>query len=407
MFTKEGIMWTKFRHKITFKILRPFLALFLYFKYGYKSAKFKCNVKKPYLILSNHVTALDPFMVAVSFKMPIYYVASDDIFSLKYLSPIIKFLVAPIPKSKSSSDLQTIKDCYKVSKEGGTICVFPEGNRNYNGLTSFIPFSIVKFVKMLKMTLLLYKIEGGYGVQPRWAGNIRRGKMFGSTQRVLEYENYKNMTEDDLYKYICDNLYVNAFYQLETCNEYKSNKKAEYIERFLYACPDCNSFSTLNSQKNDIICTKCGLKVEYGENLQLKTLSGKCSFINVKEWDDFQKEKIKAFNIDSTGTEKTIFTDDVIWLRQNIRCIRKIDLGKGNMTLCKDRLAIVTNNNYLFYIKDISSIGIFGKNRLLIYHKDEIFQIIGQTTFNALKYQNMIYHIKNTSDGVTDEFLGL
>lgn len=401
-------MWVKFRHKVAYAIFKPIFKVFLFFKYGYTFAKFKCDIKKPYFILSNHITTTDMFMVPQSFNTPLYFIASDDLFSMKFFSPIIKYLVAPIPKTKSSSDLKTIKDCYKIASEGGSICVFPEGNRTYNGVTSHIPFSIVKLVKLLKLPLIIYRLSGGYGIQPRWSDNIRRGKMHGQVYRVLHYDNYKNMKNEDLYKYICDSLYVNAFIEAEESgNKFKSAKKAEYIERFLYTCPDCKSFSTLYSDKNYIICKNCGLKIEYRQDLKLKTLKGKCNFENVKQWDDFQKDCIRNYNLDNINNKEIIFYDENVCFKENIRCKRKVELGIGKITLFKDRFEISADNKHILNIKDINSIAIFGKNKMQIYYKNNIFQIIASKNFNALKYQNMFYNIKNKINGVTDEFLGL
>lgn len=399
-------MWVKFRHKIVFALLRPVFRIFLFFKYGFTCSKFNSDIKKPYMILSNHITTLDPVMIAVSFCMPVYFVASDDLFSIKYISPLLKYLAAPIPKTKSSSDIQTIKDCFNIVKQSGTICVFPEGNRTYNGVTSHIPFSIVKLIKFLKIPVLLYKIQGGYGVQPRWAGNIRKGRMYGSVQRVLTYEEYKDMDDDSLYKYIADSLNSNAFY--ETGNKYKSHNKAKYLERFLYACPDCGSFSTLCSKGDNIICSKCGLNMKYNENLLLSKVSGKCNFLNVKEWDDFQKNKIREFNSDNVNKNEPVFYDSNIFLKEKIRCQRKIILGTGTIKIYCDKLIIATEKETFNYeIKDMTSMAVFGNNRLSIYYNGSIFQIIGNKRFNALKYMNLYYHMKNKMEGVSDEFLGL
>lgn len=99
-------MWTKTRHKMVFWFLRGPFKLFFRMKYNMKPQKYQLE-NKPYLILSNHLTTLDPFIVACSFKRPIYYMASTDLFSSKY-GKIIEHLVAPIPKSKSVKDLGEI-----------------------------------------------------------------------------------------------------------------------------------------------------------------------------------------------------------------------------------------------------------------------------------------------------------
>ena len=135
-------MWMKKRHKVVFTVLKYPFKLFFKVKYNFKSIKYKLE-KKPYLILSNHLGILDPFFVAASFSRPVYYIASADLFSTKY-GKIINYLVAPIPKNKNVKELGPIKDCVKIVKEGGTVGVFPEGNRSYDGNLCHIDEAIAK-----------------------------------------------------------------------------------------------------------------------------------------------------------------------------------------------------------------------------------------------------------------------
>jgi 1-acyl-sn-glycerol-3-phosphate acyltransferase len=128
---------------------------------------------------------MDPFFLALSFKFPVYYFASDDIFNIPVASPIIRYLVAPIPKSKSVADLQSVRDGLQILREGGCVGVFPEGNRTLSGKLWPIEKGIAKFVKLSKVPLILYNIKGGYGSDPRWGTKVRRGKMTGEVVRVV------------------------------------------------------------------------------------------------------------------------------------------------------------------------------------------------------------------------------
>ena len=46
-----------------------------------------------------------------------------------------------------------------------------------------------------------------------------------------------------------------------------------------------------------------------------------------------------------------------------------------------------------------------GKNKLNIYHKDGLYQVKGDSRFNALKYMNFYFRYKNR--GTDDTFLGI
>ena len=116
------------------------------------------------LILFNHQTALDQFLVGLAFPQPVYYVASEDLFSIGPLARAMEYLVAPIPIKKQSTDIRAVKTCLRVAKEGGSIAIAPEGNRTYSGRLCYMNPAIGSLAKKLKLPVLLFRIEGGYGV---------------------------------------------------------------------------------------------------------------------------------------------------------------------------------------------------------------------------------------------------
>ena len=102
---KKTKKWTKFRHKIVTRLVQLILGPYARLKYGIKVEKFRDQGKRQYLILFNHQTAFDQFFVGMAFRGPVYYLASEDLFSNGKLSSLIKYLVAPIPIRKQSTDL--------------------------------------------------------------------------------------------------------------------------------------------------------------------------------------------------------------------------------------------------------------------------------------------------------------
>ena len=67
------------RHRVVREILNLTLGVYTRIKYDVRVEKFKEQGKRSYLILFNHQTAFDQFFVGMSFRGPIYYVASEDI----------------------------------------------------------------------------------------------------------------------------------------------------------------------------------------------------------------------------------------------------------------------------------------------------------------------------------------
>ena len=119
----------KFRHRLFVWILRPIFTLVVILRYHIKVEKFHNQGDRPYLIIMNHQTAFDQFFVSLMFNRPVYFIASEDLFSLGWVSDAIRYIAAPIPIKKQTLDLQAVKNCIKVAREGGTIALAPEGNR--------------------------------------------------------------------------------------------------------------------------------------------------------------------------------------------------------------------------------------------------------------------------------------
>ena len=78
----EGRPMMKRRYYYVFKWLRPLLRIYLQLFYAYQGVRYNAlDQDEPALILANHNGALDPFMLAVSFNRPIFFVASDIFFA--------------------------------------------------------------------------------------------------------------------------------------------------------------------------------------------------------------------------------------------------------------------------------------------------------------------------------------
>ena len=402
---KSKKKWTKPRHHVVTFLLRYTLGIYTRLKYNIKVDKFKEQQKRPYLILLNHQTAFDQFFVGLAFKGPLYYLASEDLFSKGFVSSLIKFLVEPIPIKKQTTDIRAILNCIKVSKEGGTIVIAPEGHRTYSGKTVYMSPSIVMLARKLNVPILLFRIEGGYGVHPRWSDVVRRGKMRGYISRVIYPEEYKEMSDDELFTVISEGLYVN---EATNDGEYRHAKLAEYLERAMYVCPYCG-LSEFESHGDIIECKKCRRQIKYLPNKKLEGVGFDFPYEFVSDWYDYQKDFVN--NLDVTAmTDSPIYTDTGRF-SEEIVYQKKLLLHKNvNISLYGDKIIITAEDKETYYLPfgEISTLTVLGKNKLNIYYKDHIYQVKGGKRFNALKYVNIFFRHKNITKGdKNDTFLGL
>lgn len=396
--------WIKFRHKVVRNIAYAILYPYSRIKYGFRVEN-KARDKRQYLILMNHQTEFDQFFLGMAFKGAVYYIASEDIFSNGWVSKLITYLVAPIPIKKQTTDVHAILNCMRVAKEGGSIALAPEGNRTYSGENVHMNPAIAKLIKKLSLPLAFYRIEGGYGVHPRWSDVIRKGKMTGSVSRIMEPDEYKSLSDEELNTLIEKELYVNEGI---LSGEFRHKKSAEYLERAMYVCPYCG-LSEFESHGDTIECKKCNRQIRYLPTKELEGVGFDFPFKFTTEWYRYQCDFVNKLNteahLNTPLYEDTADLSEVI-LYKNKKLIEK----NTSLSLFGDRMVIKGNSvNLTIPFDDPSAtVVILGKNKLNIYYDGKVYQLRGDKRFNGLKYLNIYHRHLNIKEGNEDvKFLGL
>lgn len=397
--------WLKFRHRVVRNVAFATLGVFCRLKYRARVERFRGQEKRPYLILMNHQTPFDQFFVGMSFRGPIYYLATEDIFSLGWLSSCLRYLVAPIPIQKQTVDVKAVMTCMRVAREGGTIAICPEGNRTYSGRTEYMNPSIATLCRSLKLPIVLYRLEGGYGVQPRWSDTVRKGGMRCYVSRVLQPEEYASLSDEELFAAIREGLYVD---DTRLGGTWRHKRSAEYLERVLYVCPTCG-LSSFYSDRDTVECLTCHTKVRHLPSLELQGGDGEFPYRHLSQWYDAQMDFVN--DLDTTlYCEEPLFRDTVR-LSEVIPYSHKEKLAEGvTLSLYGDRVTAEAADGRAWELPyaRITGAAVLGRNKLNIYIHDKIYQIKGDERFNALKYVHIYHRYKNqhTGDG-HGIFLGL
>lgn len=396
----------KFRHKVAWIVLRPILTLVTVIKFPIRVKKHRDQWKRPYLILMNHQTPFDQFFVGMAFKGPIYFIATEDLLSNGFISKVIRYLLAPIPIKKQAGDFSAVMTALRVAREGATICMAPEGNRTYSGKTVYINPAVAGLAKKMKMPIALYRIEGGYGMEPRWSNVTRRSKpICGYVSEVIEPEEYAGMTNDQLYQRIKDGLHVD---EGVADGKFRSSKKAEFLERAIYVCPFCG-LAEFESHGNEAHCKVCGRTVTYGEDKTITGVGFEFPFRFMTQWMDYQEEFMNKLDLTQL-VDEPLFQDQAR-MSQVILNKRKHLLRKdAQLRLYGDRVVIDEGREdaKALHFEDMTAIACLGRNKLNIYHGSDVYQFKGSKRFNALKYVNFYYRHKNIVRGdAENKFLGM
>ncbi len=373
------------RHRVSFFLARC-VGFVMSFMYGCRYRVFRGRRGQNYFILSNHQTLLDPPLLAMSFRMPVYFVAGETLFNDSIPSRLLRYLFAPIKKMKGTADVACIRSMVRVAREGGTVAIFPEGNRTWTDTPFYVDPAICSLIRLLKLPLLLYRFEGGYGVDPRWGGSRRKGRFVCGVYKEISVEEIAAMSDEALYGTVLTALTVT---DAESGFLYRSAARAEYLERLLFICPKCGAISSLRSEGDHIRCSRCGLSVTYGEDLRLSSEDPSLGFSSLKEWYDYQLSAVRGMKI---GKEQVIFSDaDAVLYDKTGE--KRILIARGNCILTDTKLSVGETQIPLSGIRAVSVVG----GRKLVFHTEERFYILtGDARFNAIKYA-LVFNVLPTA----------
>ncbi len=339
------------------------------------------HVEGPVLLVPNHVSAWDPFLVAASLREKhAYYVASEHIFRFGLVSKIIDYYAAPIPRRKASSGADTVKACLRHLRAGHSICLFAEGEQSWNGRNNLIFPATGKLAKSSGATLVTYRLEGGYLTLPRWGHGIRRGRIHGHPVGIYPPEQLKTMTPREVNDLIQRDITEDAWErQRRSPVRYKGRRRAEGMEQALYLCPRCRRIGTLHTKGNHVFCD-CGLDLEYTET---GFFHPEEPFATIAEWDDWQHERLcqRDFVLPQDGAP--LFSDGGVTLVRIENGHHEDVLGNGGMQMYDDRLMCA---DYCFPLSRITNMAEVLTNRLLLTMDGKYYEIRSRNGVNFRKY---------------------
>ena len=282
------------RHMFWNHIYRPIVWFITKLKH-YKRVNFlKMKKGESYIVLGNHQASLDGIFLPYSFQRHLYGVLTDSFLSKGWVAKMFKHQLGLIGKHKGAVDLKANMDMMRCIREGGSLLIFPEGNRSYGEFQFTMTDGFAKFIRFFKKPIVLFNFHGGCGVDPRFAKSRRKGPFYGEIKRIIQPEEFANWSDEELHKVIQENLRV---YDSDSGELYKSNERAEYLERMFFVCPKCGKVETLYSKGNYLYCKECGLKVEYTEDLHFKSDDPDFKFERLVDWYNYQIDFVKNYQV--------------------------------------------------------------------------------------------------------------
>lgn len=363
------------------KILLFFVSLYLNWKIDLNVSKNDTkDLIPPYLVLSNHVTYWDPFLVNMFVGEPICYIAE----AIYFRNPLFRFIlnsVGAIPKKRYMKQFLPVKRLLQAKGNGRILAFFPEGERKWDGTTDLGSLNATaKLVKLLGVPVVTVNIKGGYLAYPRWAKMSRKGRVDLNYNLCLSKYECREMSLEKIRNRIRDYLsYDEVNYQRKECNKYTGRKLAENVEHLLFICPNCKSIDTLISHGNKLICQKCQYGVLYNQYGFLEGIQSKLYFDNLRDWNYWQKdflvEYINEKYISAQNLEYILKDKEVSIFVGNFNH-PFIYKGEGNLFLQKRELHFedIKGGRYSFELREIIGLSVQFKAVLEFNYRENMYR---------------------------------
>lgn len=285
------------------------------------------GLKPPYMLLSNHMYFIDFEIAAMgTFPHRVNNVVSIDGY---YRRPWLMELIGAIGTRKFTKDLHLVRSINRVLKKGDILCMYPEARYSPCGITSYMPESLGKLIKMNKVPVVAIVHHGNYLHSPFWNfRKKRKAPMHTTMTQILTAEQIKEMSVDEINEAVKTALEYDEYkYQKENGILIKEPFRAEGLHKVLYQCPHCQTESKMASKGTEIFCTECGKRWNLNEDGTLSALEGETEFSHVPDWFRWERKQVEM------QIENGSYSfEDEVEVYSLPRCWRFINLGKAKLT---------------------------------------------------------------------------
>ncbi|MGI6746165.1 MAG: lysophospholipid acyltransferase family protein [Acutalibacteraceae bacterium] len=252
------------------------------------------GVKPPYILLCNHSAFVD-FYIMSSVICPhrgCFPAAVDDFIGREY------FLrrAGGVPKRKFTADINLLRQCKKVLKDGGIYGIYVEARYSLCGVTEVIPDAVGQLLKRQGVPVVTLKYSGHHIFDPFW-GNHRRRRVipFETTlTQAFTPEELKTATVDEINAKIRELLYNDDFkWQSENRVKVTYKKRAEGLHKVLYQCPNCMAEYKTDSKGAQIFCRSCGKSWTLNYYGELEANEGETEFKFSTDWYLWERQQVR------------------------------------------------------------------------------------------------------------------
>jgi len=225
----------------------------------------------PILLISNHASRNDYLFTAPAVlpKRLNYVVGYNEFF--RFPLGLLLQLVQAIPKKNFTNGTYTIKQIFSIVKQGGSVCIMPEGMSSITGMCQPAIQGCGKLIKKLGIPVYYTKISGGYLTYTKHCLDERPGRCEVIVDRMFTPAELAALTpaeiEDTVNRLLAHDDYI---WNRDAQVSFKvKGGMAQALDTLLYRCPKCGALYRHTTEGDRMRCTACGNTVELDSRYNL------------------------------------------------------------------------------------------------------------------------------------------
>lgn len=247
----------------------------------------------PIVMIANHSSRVEyQFTAPCCLPKKLNFVVGYNEFFRFPLSVVLK-LMQVVPKKNFTPDIYCIKQILSIVKQGGSICIMPEGMSSITGMAQPVIPGGAALIKKLGIPVYYSKLSGAYMTYTKHCLDERVGKVEVVVDKMFSKEDLKTMTEEQI-EDTMNRLLAHDDYIWNKEKQIKFNGKgqmAKNLSDLLYMCPKCGAMHKMQEDGNIMRCSQCGNTIEIDECYNIKALDGGVCPNLVTDWTIMERQK--------------------------------------------------------------------------------------------------------------------
>ncbi len=173
------------------------------------------------LLVSNHISLLDPVIVGSAANREIHFMARSNVFNVPLLGPIISVFNA-YPVNRGRPDLGALRRTITLLKKGNAVLIFPEGTRSFDGKLGKAHDGACFIAHRANVPTIPVYHKGAEKMMPRGSKRIRRAKLSVTFGKPIDFS---HIVESEIKREMYQEMGVQMMGAISNLEDHTSHRR--------------------------------------------------------------------------------------------------------------------------------------------------------------------------------------